>query len=74
MKATANRHVFVCQETAKYICGRINVPILWTALQTDLIKNAAHPVEEHLEEVAFEERKVQVTLLKRLWVPPPVPV
>lgn len=74
IKVRVNRHVLVCQETAKSMCGRLSGPILCTAHQTDLIKNAAHPVKENLEEVAFEERKVQVTLLKRLWVPPPVPV
>lgn len=41
--------------------------------QTDLIQDATHPVKENLEEVALEERHVQVTLLKRLWIPPPVP-
>ncbi len=42
--------------------------------QTDLIQDATHPVEENLEEVALEERDVQVTLLERLWVSPPVPL
>lgn len=41
--------------------------------QTDLIQDATHPVEENLEEVALEEWDVQVTLLKRLWISPPVP-
>lgn len=44
------------------------------AARAHLIKNAAHPVKEDLEEVAFEEGKVQVTLLQRLWASPPVPV
>lgn len=41
--------------------------------ETDLIQDPTHPVEENLEEVALEERHVQVTLLKRLWISPPVP-
>lgn len=45
----------------------------YSFVKTDLIKDAAHPVEENLEEVALKERHVQVTLLKRLRMPPPVP-
>lgn len=41
--------------------------------QTHLIEDSAHPVKENLEEVSLEERHVQVALLKRLGVPPPVP-
>lgn len=40
---------------------------------THLVEDAAHPVKEHLEEVALEERQVQVALVKRFGVPPPVP-
>lgn len=66
-------NVFVCKATTKN-WWYINVQIQLMPLQTDLIKNTAHPIEENFEEVAFKERKVQVTLLKRLWVPPPVPM
>lgn len=40
---------------------------------THLVEDAAHPVKENLEEVALEERQVQVALVKRFGVPPPVP-
>lgn len=43
------------------------------ANQTHLIEDAAHPVKENLEEVALEERHVQVALLHGLGVAPPVP-
>lgn len=40
---------------------------------THLVEDAAHPVKENLEEVALEKRQVQVALLERFGVPPPVP-
>lgn len=64
---------FVCKATTKN-WWYINVQILRTPLHTDLIKNTSHSIEENFEKVAFKERKVQVTLFKRLWVPPPVPM
>lgn len=50
-----------------------HVLVLSKHLVTDLIKDTTHPVKENFKEVSLVEWEVQITLLKRLWVSPPVP-
>lgn len=41
---------------------------------TYLIEDSPHSVKQHFEEVSFEKRTVQITLLKGFWTAAPVPL